>query len=62
MSEKLKPCPFCGNEAVLMTHYDTVHKENSHFVACSYCGIRTLHYVAQHYAINTWNERIERRF
>ncbi|MBQ7578130.1 MAG: Lar family restriction alleviation protein [Synergistaceae bacterium] len=59
MSEKLKPCPFCGCEAVLMTHYDTVYKEISHFVTCSYCGVCTKYYLSSEKAISAWNTRAE---
>lgn len=35
MFEELKPCPFCGDKAVL-------HVENGVSVICTHCGCRTM--------------------
>ena len=38
MTEKLKPCPFCGEEAEFHKFYD-----GSITASCTKCGIRTVH-------------------
>ena len=39
MSEKLKPCPFCGGEAALWRFYD-LHVTN-HYIGCTTCCAQT---------------------
>ena len=53
---KLKPCPFCGSEAVLFHDERTVNsKYDLWYVRCS-CGIRTSG-VPMGNAIEIWNRR-----
>lgn len=60
---KLKPCPFCGNEAALSSgQFDG--KETS-YVSCKTCGGRgKFFYVSSKYAsaeraIEAWNRRVQ---
>lgn len=61
MNEKLKPCPFCGGEAVL-------HKaERESFlmgktisldqISCASCGVNTSVFGNEEDAIKAWNRR-----
>lgn len=56
--EKIKPCPFCGNEAHLYHHSDI-----SSYVKCDKCGatkpeiIISFSYSSDELAIISWNER-----
>ena len=56
MAEKLKPCPFCGYDAILIS--------NDGFppikVVCSNedCGVETPLCWNEYGAINRWNDRI----
>lgn len=55
MSEKLKPCPFCGGEAHLSNWTDQA------YVWCE-CGVKTevyLHSGCVDKAIEAWNRRAE---
>jgi Lar family restriction alleviation protein len=57
MSERLKPCPFCGSKSAAL------EKKNSGYqVRCHYCGARGKYVVARSLksrteAINAWNRR-----
>lgn len=59
---KLKPCPFCGGEAVLkIKGFDIFN--NAAFVTCLSCGVSTRlipqssEYVASQEAAAMWNRR-----
>lgn len=69
MAETLKPCPFCGGEAELVTgtRRDGEYIENCAFVRCERCGAKTYEFhecmtaeEVQGYATDVWNERAER--
>jgi Lar family restriction alleviation protein len=51
MSEKLKPCPFCGSDAV---HFRTVISD---YVSCDNCGNGTAGYSTKQKALKAWNKR-----
>lgn len=50
MSEKLKPCPFCGGKA-----------EDGgfwwHVIKCGNCGVKTGSYASWKEAVKAWNKR-----
>ena len=55
MSEKLKPCPFCGNEAVLFTG-----GEHLAYVGCVKCGAKLPACFGENKeaeAVEAWNRR-----
>ena len=53
---ELKPCPFCGGKARLMT-YDTY---GSHYVKCDNvsCGIVTWIHTTGEEAVEAWNKMV----
>ena len=54
---KIKPCPFCGNEAEL---WEEVYEGMKVFsVACSYCGAGTDHFDNPKEPVKNWNKRIK---
>lgn len=62
---ELKPCPFCGEEAVIRSTTALNGKYSAFYIKCSSCEIQTLSYVDTRYdldalkkAIETWNLRV----
>ena len=56
MSDKLKPCPFCGEKAELMTIYRDIKQYR---VECkSYC-VETCAFVDKNHVIKLWNRRVK---
>lgn len=55
MDEKMKPCPFCGGRAYIVTLSKT------HFVACSNlnCRANVGEYIDEEKAIKAWNRRVD---
>ena len=55
MSEKLKPCPFCGGEAEIL-------QTSGHMFCplCSDCDTSGGHYFTEEDAARAWNDRAER--
>ena len=39
MTEKLKPCPFCGNERVCLDSWTSSLKGELWYVICKKCGV-----------------------
>lgn len=61
---ELKPCPFCGEEAVFRSATAFNGKYPSFYIKCSSCDMQTLSYVdtgcdlkALEQAIEVWNRR-----
>ena len=58
MSEELKPCPFCGDEAWLESHASIFRSEVGHRVECrGECHAMTCYYHDKQEAIEAWNKR-----
>ena len=63
---KLKPCPFCGGNAIMGTKTFDVFNVGA-YVFCSECGARTaihnsrsgLYRESEKLAADTWNKRID---
>ncbi|MBQ9526705.1 MAG: Lar family restriction alleviation protein [Fretibacterium sp.] len=53
MTEKLKPCPFCGGEMIGVHEIE----DNSWLVFCHHCGGMMRSLVAKDNAIERWNRR-----
>ena len=64
MTERLKPCPFCGGSPVFI---DTCHPANFdekpfYLIACYECPISPMILeTSKEYVIKTWNTRLENR-
>lgn len=66
MSQELKPCPFCGGEAVIKRRGNEYTKSRSVMIRCPKCRIErvdgaivnTLDW-CEEIAIKHWNERVE---
>lgn len=58
MSDKLKPCPFCGGEAKFFEDKDY----QIYSVTCTECDAGTNAYGIEQDAIIAWNRRIESTF
>ena len=64
MMVKLKPCPFCGGEALVqaITFGDDYHTDSLPvwWVACAACGVHTDEYEAptEAEAVAAWNTRV----
>lgn len=54
MTKKLKPCPFCGNEALIV---DDDKKHYGVFIACSKCCSSTEIFKTEDEALIAWNAR-----
>ena len=57
MTEKLKPCPFCGGEAFWAA--DTSWEKITYSIYCSECGIETLQFKTKKAVRSAWNRRID---
>lgn len=54
----LKPCPFCGEEAILVKNPEGF---DTHLVKCSICGCNTGAYLGGNSlqnAVDAWNQRV----
>lgn len=52
MPEKLKPCPFCGRDAVIKGSPDY-----RYYVLCGKCEAKTRKFTSESDAIKAWNRR-----
>lgn len=60
MATELKPCPFCGDRAMLLSNNETFGFPKRFFVACAECGIETPRiFITPQQAIAAWNRREE---
>jgi Lar family restriction alleviation protein len=50
--EELKPCPFCGGNAIL-------YAAGIPYVRCDNCGTQTTAYQTPDHAITAWNRRVK---
>lgn len=58
--DKLKPCPFCGEEAQIFTDDEMGYLGNTQYlVKCGNCLCGTGHYSNPEYAIEAWNKRVK---
>ena len=57
MSDELKPCPFCGGDAVL--YEDRYQYQESAWIRCTRCGIHTQTLIGKNEVIQQWNTRIQ---
>ena len=57
MENKLKPCPFCGGEAKMMTTY--IGEMREYNVTCRMCSCILISFTTEQEAINAWNMRVE---
>ena len=69
MDKKLKPCPFCGNEVVIIDDYNPrlyrPIKNGKYYISCYDCGIMMGYdtdyggqFNTEKEAIEAWNRRI----
>ena len=56
MSDKLKPCPFCGHTPMIDDH--KIMDGIMYRVKCA-CGVSTGYYRNEKYAIMRWHTRIK---
>lgn len=56
---KLKPCPFCGGEAIKTKRpvIDEGVVTLEHEIICSWCGCRIARLRLEQYVIEAWNRR-----
>lgn len=62
---KLKPCPFCGGDADMVTvaRAECPYRPHEVFVSCNMCGVKTPvivvrpEYCAYDKAVEAWNRR-----
>ena len=49
----LKPCPFCGGEAILLSNF----RGAEYFIECRVCTVETAPYDTEEEAAEAWNRR-----
>ena len=54
---KLKPCPFCGSDNVLVIKSDILNP--SWYVRCKDCKVMSTFYKTREKAVDHWNRRVE---
>ena len=58
-NNELKPCPFCGGEAVKKQWFALFHEEYTDYTCCCVdCGITTKSCETEQEAIESWNRRV----
>ena len=56
---ELKPCPFCGGEALARPNLPTYGCDVMYYAGCKKCKVRTPLRWAMEDAIEDWNRRAE---
>ena len=56
MKIELKPCPFCGGEAMMWGKFDPPCNDK-YTISCSSCGVSTPTYRSKEAVAETWNRR-----
>ncbi len=59
MATELKPCPFCGGKASLVTAHNKNLTWIRYFVKCQRCLTTTDNYEKPEHAAEAWNRRAE---
>ena len=61
MSE-LKPCPFCGGQAILIGRelYFSQTNKKSYHIECSKCLVRTVEVMGKESVVKAWNWRADK--
>ncbi|MBD5585809.1 MAG: restriction alleviation protein, Lar family [Clostridia bacterium] len=54
MTQDIKPCPFCGSNDIRCFYNES---EDTYFVFCNECAIRTAKYPTREQALQVWNKR-----
>ena len=57
MSDKLKPCPFCGSEDITIGYCLRGDKTREAYIECIECGASGYPYTKEKKAIDAWNRR-----
>lgn len=55
---ELKPCPFCGEKAVVLQHISN-YGNRYYFVTCIDCGNRTEYKNTTQTVMRLWNRRVD---
>ena len=59
-NKEIKPCPFCGARAILLSNYNHSNGRNYFFITCDECGVETPRiYQKPDYAVECWNRRTD---
>ncbi len=61
MSNKLKPCPFCGSNNIYLYKACGVCDDDA-WLECLECGVKTKAFRDTDEAIDAWNNRVEPTF
>jgi Lar family restriction alleviation protein len=54
---ELKPCPFCGSEAIVVTYRDEQRRLNPTVVGCTVCKAQSGLFDRKGQAVEAWNRR-----
>lgn len=57
MSEKLRPCPFCGGEARIAKRWDDERNHDVWWIVCDECDMMTYESNTEEWLIEAWNRR-----
>lgn len=59
MNEKLKPCPFCGSDKIIVQEHKCIGFDDSFGVECLYCKTQSyLFFESKKEAVEAWNRRV----